>query len=54
MAFEPAEGGTRITLRYQAGGYTPDDLSQFAPVVDKVQGIQLGGLASYLRGRSKN
>ena len=52
--FETVEGGTRITLRYQAGGYTPDDLSQFAPVVDKVQGIQLGGLAGYLRGRAKS
>jgi hypothetical protein len=49
--FEPVEGGTRITLRYQAGGYSPDDLAKFAPVVDQVQGIQLGGLAGYLRGR---
>ncbi|QWP74850.1 SRPBCC domain-containing protein [Lysobacter sp. K5869] len=41
-------GGTRIVLFYRAGGYTPDDLSKFAPVVDKVQGLQLGGLADYL------
>lgn len=46
----PADsGGTRITLSYRAGGYTPDDLSKFAPVVDKVQGQQLLGLADYLR-----
>ncbi|WP_235565857.1 SRPBCC domain-containing protein [Lysobacter sp. Root559] len=46
----PADGGgTRITLSYRAGGYTPDDLSKFAPVVDKVQGLQLLGLADYLR-----
>ena len=50
---EKAEGGTRITLRYQAGGYTPDDLAKFAPVVDKVQGLQLGGLANYLRSSAK-
>src|SRR3546814_7901970 len=29
----PIEGGTRVTLFYRAGGYTPDDLSKFAPVV---------------------
>ena len=43
------KGGTRITLWYRAGGYTPDDLSKFVPVIDKVQGLQLGGLAEYLR-----
>ncbi len=49
----PAEGGgTRITLRYRAGGYTPDDLSKFAPVVDRVQGLQLGGLAKFLRAQA--
>jgi uncharacterized protein YndB with AHSA1/START domain len=50
--FEAAEGGTRITLHYIAGGYTPEDLSKFAPIVDHVQGIQLGGLGDYL-SRSK-
>jgi uncharacterized protein YndB with AHSA1/START domain len=45
---QPAEGGTRITLHYVAGGYTTEDLVKFAPVVDQVQGIQLGGLADYL------
>ena len=46
----PAEGGgTRITLWYRVGGYTPDDLSKFAPVVDRVQAQQLGGLAGFLR-----
>ena|SRR5688572_26528531 len=42
-------GGTRITLYYRAGGYSPDDLGKFAPVVDQVQGLQLRGLADYLR-----
>ena len=46
----PAEGGgTRITLFCRSGGYSPDDLGKLAPVVDKVQGMQLGGLADYLR-----
>lgn len=47
--FAAAEGGgTQITMFYRAGGYTPDDLSKFAPVVDRVQGVQLGGLATLL------
>jgi hypothetical protein len=49
---QAAEGGTRITLWYRAGGYSPDDLRQLAPVVDRVQGLQLGGLANYLTGQS--
>lgn len=46
-----AGGGTTITMFYRAGGYTPDDLSKFAPVVDKVQALQLGGLGDYLRSK---
>lgn len=47
--FEAAENGTRITLFYRAGGYSPDDLAKFAAVVDRVQAVQLGGLATFLR-----
>ncbi len=47
--FEAVDGGTRITLHYRAGGYAPEDLSKFAPIVDQVQSLQLGGLANYLR-----
>ncbi|MBC7991334.1 MAG: SRPBCC family protein [Luteimonas sp.] len=50
--FVKADGGTRITLSYRAGGYTPDDLTKFAVAVDKVQGQQLGGLAEHLRKRA--
>jgi uncharacterized protein YndB with AHSA1/START domain len=45
--------GTRITLWYRAGGYTPDDLGKFAAVVDSVQALQLGGLGDYLRNRAR-
>jgi uncharacterized protein YndB with AHSA1/START domain len=51
--FAPAEGGTRITLYYRAGGYSPDDIGKFVPVVDREQGVQLGGLAEYLRASAK-
>jgi hypothetical protein len=48
----PADGGgTIVSMRYRAGGYTPDDLSKLAPVVDRVQALQLGGLATLLGGR---
>lgn len=47
--FAEEKGGTRITLWYRAGGYAPDDLGKFVPVIDQVQGLQLGGLADYLR-----
>jgi hypothetical protein len=46
------DGGTRITLWYRAGGYTPDDLSKLAPVADHVMALQLGGLANYLRDQT--
>lgn len=46
---EGDNGRTRITLWYRAGGYTPDDLSKFVPIVDQVQRVQLGGLGDYLR-----
>jgi len=48
------DAGTKITLRYRAGGYATEDLAKLATVVDSVQGQQLGGLAKYLRdGHSK-
>lgn len=49
---EAGEGGTRVTLFYRAGGYTPDDLAKFAPIVDQVQAMQLRGLADFLRARA--
>jgi Polyketide cyclase / dehydrase and lipid transport len=49
---QAADGGTRITLWYRAGGYSPDDLRELAPVVNRVQGLQLGGLANYLTERN--
>jgi hypothetical protein len=52
--FVEEKGGTRITLWYRAGGYTPDDLGKLVPVIDKVQGLQLGGLADYLRKQGSN
>jgi len=48
--FDAAERGTRITLRYQAGGYAPD-LAKLVGVVDQVQAQQLNGLVRFLSER---
>lgn len=50
--FSEAAGTTTITLWYRAGGYTPDDLAKFAPIVDKVQAQQVGALADHLQAAS--
>ena len=42
------DGGSRITLTYQVGGYSPQDLTAFAPIVDQVQALQLGVLGTFL------
>lgn len=47
---EPVDGGTRITMRYRAGGYAPEGLERLVPVVDAVQAQQLGALAAHLGG----
>lgn len=49
---EAGEGATRITMYYRVGGYSPDDLGKLAPVVDRVQSLQLGGLADFLGQRA--
>lgn len=48
VTFKAVDGGTSVTWRYRAGGYTPDDLSKLAPIVDRVQAQQLAGLATHL------
>lgn len=49
---QPQEaGGTSVLMRYTAGGYSAADLSEFAPAVDRVQGLQLEGLRAHLSSR---
>ncbi|MDD3763088.1 MAG: hypothetical protein PHP86_07350 [Nevskiales bacterium] len=45
---EAVEAGTALTLRYVVGGYSTEDLTRLAPVVDRVQRQQLGGLVHWL------
>lgn len=44
---------TSVTMYYRAGGYTPDDLSELAPIVDRVQALQIGGLAAFLNAATQ-
>ena len=46
--FEAVDGGTRITLTYKVHGYAPEGFKDLAPIVDHVQGLQLGGLGQHL------
>ena len=44
-------GGTSITMTYRVGGYSSEDLSRLAPVVDRVQAQQLDGLVTLIASR---
>ncbi|AWL11457.1 hypothetical protein HMF8227_00964 [Saliniradius amylolyticus] len=45
----PTDSGTRVTLKYSVQGYNPNGFTDLAPIVDKVQGLQLGGLEEFLK-----
>lgn len=45
---EPAGGGSRITLTYNAGGFADRPLADWAPIVDEVIGVQLQRLARFV------
>ncbi|MDF2179343.1 SRPBCC domain-containing protein [Aliiglaciecola sp. CAU 1673] len=47
----PSENGSDIILSYKVSGFAPDGFATLAPIVDKVQVIQLGGLGEYLNRR---
>lgn len=42
------DGITIVTLTYRVNGIHPDGFEKLAPIVAKVQGIQLNGLKTYL------
>ena len=43
------DSGTEIVLTYKVHGLNPDGFKELAPIVDHVQGLQLGGLGDYLK-----
>lgn len=46
---DEAPDATTITLRYHVQGYSASGYADLAPVVDKVQGLQLQALADFLQ-----
>ena len=48
VEFEDIPAGTRITMRYVVGGYTPDGLESLAGPVDSVLSEQLDRFNTYL------
>jgi len=45
--------GARITLTYKVGGINPEGFAELAPIVDRVQAQQLGGLAEFLSAAAR-
>ena len=50
--FETIERGTEITMTYRVNGISPDGFAELAPIVDRVQAIQLGGLENLIQGNN--
>ncbi len=48
FAFVSTNDGTQVTMTYRVNGINPDGFEQLAPIVDQVQALQIGGLASFL------
>jgi len=46
--FTGNEQGTIVTMTYKVNGINPSGFADLAPIVDKVQAIQLEGLANFL------
>lgn len=51
FTFTEIENGTQVTMTYQVNGINPDGFEQLAPIVDTVQGLQIGGLQRFLEGQ---
>ena len=48
FVFEDSESGTTVTMTYRVNGFNPDGFAELAPIVDAVQGLQIGGLKTFL------
>lgn len=47
-AFAPKDGGTEVSLTYNAGGYLPGGLDKIAPAADGMLGEQFARFKSYV------
>ena len=46
--FEGNDSETTVTMTYRVSGINSDGFSDLAPIVDSVQGLQIGGLKEFL------
>lgn len=51
FVFEETDSGTTVTMTYRVNGINPDGFAELAPIVDTVQGLQIGGLQNFLNSR---
>lgn len=51
---DAAGGGSRITFTYNVGGFADRPLSDWAPIVDEVMGVQVARLGRYLTSGDPN
>ena len=47
--FETNAQGTRVTMTYRVNGISADGFEGLAPIVDRVQALQIGGLKNHLQ-----
>ena len=48
FVFTENSQGTEVTMTYRVNGINPGGFAELAPIVDMVQGLQIGGLKSFL------
>ena len=48
FVFTENENGTEVVMTYRVNGINPDGFAELAPIVDMVQGLQIGGLKTFL------
>lgn len=50
FVFTENDAGTEVVMTYRVNGINPDGFAELAPIVDMVQGLQIGGLKNFLEG----
>jgi len=51
-SFNTNKHGTEVTMTYKVNGISPEGFTELAPIVDRVQAIQLNGLEDFVRANN--
>lgn len=51
FVFTGNDSGTEVVMTYRVNGINPDGFAELAPIVDMVQGLQIGGLKNFLESK---